>query len=367
MVKVKDVVECMDVLAPQHLKESWDNVGLQMGHPDDNVAVVLVALTPTQDVIEEAVAEKADMLITHHPLIFKGPLTLRQDDPLGALVYELNKANMAFFCAHTNLDVAEHGVNDALGQKLGLENMRFLVETSSAPYYKLATYVPLAHFEEVQRSLFAAGAGRQGDYECCGWSCQGTGSFLPKEGSKPYLGQVGEVFLAEEQKLEVLVKAEDLSKVVEALLTSHPYEEVAYDLFKEEHLKTSYGIGRIGELAEPTSLANCLARWQENLDVERLNYTGDLGRMVKKVAFCGGSATSYLSEASAQQADVYLTGDVRYHDAQRAQEMGIALVDAGHYGTEKHALTYLQGYLQENFPEIKVIVSNVEEDFIKSY
>lgn len=364
-MQVKDLVRAMETLAPTHMKEDWDNVGLQIGGPEDQVQHVLLALTPSEKVVEEAIERGCDMIITHHPFIFKGVKTLRTDTVIGRMSQACIKHDIALYCAHTNLDIAQGGVNDVLAARLGLEHIRGLQKTAETPRYKVVVFVPTSHVESVKAAMFQAGAGAQGDYESCTWSVVGSGQFVPKMGANPYLGEIGKVETVEEARLEVLVDRIHLHAVIEAMCCAHPYEEVAYDVFINEGSVSRAYLGRVGDLPVPMRMADWLSDVKQALNIPVVSVAGDTERMVKTVALCGGSACDLLGDAKYAGADVYVTGDMKYHDAQRAVEMDMAMVDVSHYGGERPVLVALQSYLLETFTEgLRVDISEKEENFI---
>lgn len=364
-MQVKELVRAMETLAPTHLKEDWDNVGLQIGGPEDQVQHVLLALTPSEKVVEEAIERGCDMIITHHPFIFKGVKTLRTDTVIGRMSQACIKHDIALYCAHTNLDIAQGGVNDVLAARLGLEHIRGLQKTAETPRYKVVVFVPTSHVESVKAAMFQAGAGAQGDYESCAWSVVGSGQFVPKMGANPYLGEIGKVETVEEARLEVLVDRIHLHAVIEAMCCAHPYEEVAYDVFANEGSVSRAYLGRVGDLPVPMRMADWLSDVKQALNIPVVSVAGDTERMVKTVALCGGSACDLLGDAKYAGADVYVTGDMKYHDAQRAVEMDMAMVDVSHYGGERPVLVALQSYLLETFTEgLRVDISEKEENFI---
>lgn len=364
-MQVKDVVRAMEALAPIRLKEDWDNVGLQIGAPEDRVQHVLLALTPSEKVVEEAVARGCDMIVTHHPFIFKGVKTLRTDTVVGRMSRTCMKHDIALYCAHTNLDIAQGGVNDVLAARLGLVNVRGLKRTAETPRYKVIVFVPMSHVDVVKSAMFKAGAGMQGNYESCAWSVVGNGQFAAKTGANPYLGEIGSVETVEEARLEVLVDRTCLHAVIGAMLQAHPYEEVAYDVFPNEGSVTRAYLGRVGELPSPMRLSDWLLQVKEALAVPSVSVAGDIEQMVQTVALCGGSACELLDDAKFAGADVYVTGDMKYHDAQRAVEMAMPMVDVSHYGGEHPVLEALQSYLLETVGEgICVDLSEKEENFI---
>lgn len=365
-MQVKDIVRAMETLAPIHLKEDWDNVGLQIGGPEDKADRVLLALTPSEKVVEEAVERGCDMIVTHHPFIFKGVKTLRTDTVIGRMSHACIKHDIALYCAHTNLDIAQGGVNDVLAARLGLVNVRGLQQTAEAPRYKVVVFVPMTHAEAVKAAMFHAGAGAQGNYEFCAWSVVGNGQFAPKSGANPYLGEIGKVETVEETRLEVLVERAQLHAVIDAMLRAHPYEEVAYDIFVNKGSATRAYLGRIGELPSEMRLSDWLLQIKDVLNVPVVSVAGDAERMVKTVALCGGSACELLDDAKRAGGDVFITGDMKYHDAQRAIEMGMTMVDVSHFGGERPVLSALQSYLTETFNEgLCIEISEKEESFIK--
>lgn len=365
-MQVKDIMQALEKLAPQQLKEDWDNVGLQLGDPNAEVRRVLLALTPSLAVTEEAVRRQADLIVSHHPFIFKGVKSLRTDSAIGRMSQLCLKHDIAIYSAHTNLDIARGGVNDVLAERLGLVDVEGLAETARKPRYKLVVFVPLSHLEQVKAALFAAGAGAQGAYEACAWTVQGTGQFRPQAGASPYLGTPGQLEQVKEARLEVLVDHDRLAAVLQALVAAHPYEEPAYDVFASAASATTESLGRIGRLPEPLDFDEWLERVKQALGISVLAVAGPTQGRVERVALCGGSATEFLAQAKAAGADVYVTGDMKYHDAQQAVEMGLPMVDVSHYAGERPVLAKLAAYLQECFgTALDVVISEDEENFLQ--
>jgi dinuclear metal center YbgI/SA1388 family protein len=353
---VAEIAAALEAWAPPASKLDYDNVGLQVGDPRRAVASVLVALDLTPEVVEEAAALGADLVVTHHPLLFRPLRKLTTDDPAGALALRLAEAGLACYAAHTNLDAAPGGVSFALAERLGLQKVRFLEPTDKA-LVKLVAFAPAAHAEAVRRAMAEAGAGRIGDYEACAFTVRGTGHFRPGEGANPFIGEAGG---AEEAVDEVRVEAEvlrwDLGRVVRALKAAHPYEEVAYDVYPVEQPATRVGMGAVGMLPEATTLAAFLAVVAEKLDAAALRYCGDPAMAVRTVAVCGGAGAGLLGRARAAGADAFVTADVTYHrffeplDADGRPRM--ALVDAGHYETEAITEVLLVDWLGRRFPAV---------------
>ena len=365
-MKVKEITDILESFAPIQLKEDWDNVGLQIGHPEDEVNKVLLALTPSDLVIKEAIEKNVDMIITHHPFIFRGIKTLRADTAIGRMSRLCIKHDISLYCAHTNLDIAKGGVNDALAENLGLVNINGLERTETHPRYKLVVFIPETHLETVKTAIFNAGGGAQGEYKNCAWSTSGSGQFCPQEEASPYLGEVGRLETVEEIRLEVLVDEKDLNNVISAMKQAHPYEEVAYDVLRNEGQVQYEYLGRIGMLPTPKPLKEWLEDVKVALDIPVITYTGDPNRMIEKVALCGGSACEFITTAKDKGADVYVTGDMKYHDAQQAVEIDLPMVDVSHYSGERVVLKKLYTLLRDAFGNrLQMEISQDEESFIK--
>ncbi len=338
--RIHDIVGLLSGLYPPVLAEDWDNVGLQVGDQAATVTHLAIALDPSPVAVAEAIELGATLLICHHPLIFRPMKQITTKDETGRLIAMALRADLAIFAAHTNLDRAENGLNDWLADRLGLESTLPL-ETPIGMLFKLVVYVPVDHAESVAEALFASGAGHIGGYDRCSFSSSGRGTYRPLAGANPTVGKVGEATSVEEIRLEVLVSKETLSRVVNRLIKTHPYEEVAYDIIPINNSRKDVGLGRIGRLPHAVSLKAFLARIKAALKVETLRVAGPEKSEVKKVAVCGGSGASLLHAAARQGADLLLTGDVGYHDARKAEELGITLVDAGHFATEHIVVDYL--------------------------
>lgn len=338
-IRCQTLLDALEQWAPPAYAEDWDNPGLTVGARDAAISRVLVALTPDEAAADAAIAAGAQLLLTHHPLIFKPLKQINTDTAVGRTVLKLAAHGVAHYCAHTNLDIAPGGVNDVLAAALGLSSMEPLADVAREVCYKVMVYVPAGHEEAVRQAMCAAGAGCVGRYSCCTFQARGTGTFLPGEGTSPFLGEAGKLEYADEYRLETIVPQSALPAVLRAMRESHPYEEVAYDVFRLEQGGAARGIGRVGDLAQPVTLREFLALVGDRLGCDHLSYqTGGRdadARAIRRVAICGGSGASYLDAAKRAGADVYLTGDVKYHDGQTARQLGVAVVDAGHFATER--------------------------------
>lgn len=360
-VQCKQVIEAMERLAPPRLARDWDNVGLLVGDPTARVERVLVTLTVTREAVAEAVRLGAGLIVSHHPLWLKPLRQVRLDSAVGRLLQQLLAHGIAVFAAHTNLDAAPGGVNTCLAQALGFQEWRVLQPWEYEPLYKLVVFVPRGHEDTVREALGQAGAGHIGQYAFCTFQSPGTGTFLALAGANPYIGQVGELEKVAESRLETIVPASRLAQAVDKMLAAHPYEEVAYDIYRLENRGQEYGLGGVGRLVAETTLATLATRVKEALGTQVKVY-GDPDRRIEKVAFCGGAGGDLAAAASAAGAQVLVTGDVTYHQVLEALGMDLAVIDAGHAATEAPVLEPLAQYLQEQVPELPVQVFLPERD-----
>jgi dinuclear metal center YbgI/SA1388 family protein len=266
---------------------------------------------------------------------------------VGKLVHYILNNGLTVYSAHTNLDIANGGVNTALARAIGLTELAVMKPMGWEKYVKLVVFVPEGYIGAVHQAVSAAGAGWIGNYSHCAFRGEGTGMFKPLEGANPFIGGAGELSFAEESRLETIVPHEKLTMVLQAMLQAHPYEEVAYDLYPLENRGPAYGLGIVGQLSEPLTFRELATLVKTRLNLEMARIGGDMGRIVEKVAVCGGAGARFWPQALGGGADVYITGDVGHHDARDMQEAGLNFIDAGHHGTEAVVLPLLQAYLQE--------------------
>lgn len=362
----KEVFTLIEDLAPRRLAESWDRVGLQVGDPRTGVSKVLLTLDVTPGVVEEAKEKGAELIVSHHPLMLKPLTSICLDRPDGELIATLIRSGITVYAAHTNLDIAPGGVSFALAKKLGLGNLSVLHPTGRERYLKLAVFVPEEHLEPVRLAILEAGAGWIGRYSHCSFKTQGTGTFKPLEGTRPYIGSPGHLEQVAEFKLETALPAANIKRVIGAMLKAHPYEEVAYDVYPLEKDGPAYGLGMVGTLPEPLTFRRFVQTVREALSQPGVKAGGHPESMVRKVAVCGGSGAELWTDALGSGADTYVTGDVKYHTAQDMLGAGLKFVDAGHYGTEAAVLSTLCDYLQGRFRAenmaVEVLLSQTNTD-----
>lgn len=331
--KTADIVGIINKIAPIALAEAWDNPGLQIGDPAAEVARVMVALDPTPDVIDSAIAASCQLLVTHHPLIFKPLKSISTATPHGALIQKAIKGGLSIVSMHTNYDIASGGLNDLLASRIGLSSRVPLKVTTACELVKLVVFVPVDQLEQLRSALFPFAA-TQGKYRDCSFAAGGVGTFTPIEGAEPFTGTVGVLAKVDEERLELLIERAHLPRAVKALLAAHPYEEPAFDIYPLLNEGEKLGLGRIGRLPEPLTLAEYVVRLRKILSAPALRYVGDSAAMISKVALCSGSGASLLRDAARSGADVLVTGDIKYHEARDAEDLGLALIDAGHFPTE---------------------------------
>lgn len=346
-VKCQTIFNLIEELAPKFLAEEWDNVGLQIGDPRSEVDSVLIVLDVDGAVVEEAVETGAGLIISHHPLLYRPLKHIRLDLLQGNLIASLLQKNMTVYSAHTNLDNAPRGVNRVLAELLNLKDVEVLNPSGYRHYYKLVVFVPEGYQDAVRDAVCKAGAGWIGNYSDCTFQVKGTGTFRPLEGTDPFIGKEGQLERVDEVRLETIVPEEYLKSVVKAMLKAHPYEEVAYDLYKLEKEGVPYGTGLVGRLENTVTFNEFVKIVKNKLFLEKLRAGGDLGRAVRKVAVCGGSGANFWHSAVFRGADVLVTGDIGYHAAQDMLASGLNFIDGGHYGTERPVLDVLKDYLEQ--------------------
>ncbi len=363
--KVADVIAILEELAPPQYAEDWDNVGLLVGSRQAETGAVLVALDCTREVLDEAVEAGAALVVCHHPPIFRPLERLLADDPVGLLLHRAVAAGVSVYAAHTNLDASEVGVNTVLAEILGLTGHSPLQRAPAGRRNKLVTFLPPDHVAAVSAALFAAGAGRIGDYAGCSFRLEGTGTFTPGPGSCPAYGEKGGPNEVREVRLEVVVEEKDLARTLEALLLSHPYEEPAYDVYPLRDFSPA-GLGRVGNLPRRQSLADLALRCSRELANPAVRVAGDPAREIARVAVCGGSGGKMAQAAVRAGAHALVTGDVGYHEALEAAGLGLAVIDAGHYHTERPAMQRLALLLEESMEraglEAPVRLSEIRTD-----
>ena len=346
MPTVQDLARALEAAAPLAYQESYDNAGLQCGNPQQEITGVLIALDCTLAVVDEAIRRGCNVVVAHHPLIFKPLKRLTGANEVEQTLLKAIRHDVALYAAHTNLDNVRHGVNRKLADKLGLQHLRIL-DPKAGTLAKLITFVPPPHTEAVLHALYAAGAGQIGDYSGCSFRTDGTFTFTPGPATNPYSGQPGQPHTGPEQRVEVLLPLHLQQAVVRALQQAHPYEEVAYDIVKLENPNLEVGSGMVGELPEAMSPQEFRQRLKTALGVPVVKHT-DFDRPIKKVAICGGAGSFLINKARAAGADAYVTGDLKYHEYFGAEGQ-LLLCDVGHFESEQFTGEIFRDLLTEKF------------------
>jgi len=365
-VKCQTIASMMEELAPKKLAESWDNVGLLVGDGSSKVKKVLVCLDATEWVIDEAIEKGVDMIVAHHPMIFGSLKRVTADTVLGRKIIKLISKGISLYSAHTNYDIAKDGLNDLFAKYIGFKNFELLETTYTEKLYKIIVYIPKGHEEKIFDALMNAGAGQIGNYSRCSFRTEGLGTFLPQEGTHPFIGQEGKLETVNETKLGTIVPQSLLNKTIKALIKAHPYEEPAYDIMPLENEGSSLGIGRIGQLEQETTLSFFANHIKKALCAEKVKIAGDPNKLIKKVAMLNGAGNKYVNKARFAGADVLITGDMQYHEMLDAVEMGMSIIDVGHFTSEKIMIPAVAEYLRnkcaDNGFQVEVLESKSNED-----
>lgn len=346
-MKVKDVVNTIEKWAKKDFIDSWDKTGFQIGDLEEQVSGILISLDVTDLVISKAIEENANLIITHHPFIFKPLESITFDNYQGKLIQKIIKNNLTIYNLHTNLDIAPNGINDVLADTFTMKNTVSIEDVIYESLYKIITFVPEEYTEKILQAYENAGAGHIGNYSNCTFTSSGTGRFIAMEGSNPFIGSEGVIERVKEVKVEAVVKEENIERTIESIIENHPYEEVSYDIIPLKNFIGKYGYGKIGDIQE-IDLSALIELVKKKLDLDYIKVYGELETKVNRIAVCGGSGSDFITSAAKKGAQVYITGDIKYHDAQLAHENGIILIDGTHYGTESLILEKIMDYLKEN-------------------
>ena len=360
---VQEVTRILEALAPLNHAEDFDNVGLLIGDAKMEVSGILVTLDTLESVVEEAIEKKCNLIVSFHPIIFNGLKRLNGNNYVERVVIKAIRNNIAVYSMHTALDNSFDGVNAKICEVLGLVNRQILIPKKGM-IKKLTTYVPLKEAEALKTALFEAGAGHIGNYSHCSFSVSGVGTFKGEEGAHPTLGEKGKVHEEKEIKLQLTYSREREKKVLEALFSAHPYEEIAYEVVPLDNAYQHIGMGMIGELPTATDEKTFLKVVSERMKCGGIRHSEFLGKNVQKVAVLGGSGAFAIDVARASGADVFITADIKYHDFFKA-EGKILLADIGHYETEQFTKNLLAEYLTKKIPNFAIRLSETNTNPIK--
>ncbi len=363
---VKEIINEIESFAPPVYQESYDNTGLQVGSAADTVTGVLISLDVTEDIIREAIERGCNMVVAHHPLIFSGLKKVSDRTYVERVVRMAIKNDICIYAAHTNLDNVHNGVNAKFAEKLGLVNTRILAPKSGT-ISKLYTYAPIEEADIIRDAMFAAGAGNISEYSECSFNTPGTGTFRASENANPTIGTAGGERISEQEvKIEVIVPQHATSAVLSALKSAHSYEEVAYELIALSNTAQQKGAGMVGYLPEPLTEQEMLSLIKQQMKTGCIRHTALSGNKISKVAICGGSGSFLLGAAIGSGADIFITGDYKYHQFFDADGK-IIIADIGHYESEQFTSEIFESILTKKFPNFAVLLSNLSTNPVKYF
>ena len=364
-MKIVELISVIEKYAAPELQEEYDNAGLITGNASWHCIGVLCALDVTTAVISEAKKKNCNLIIAHHPVIFRGLKKINGKNYVEQVVIEAIKNDIAIYAAHTNLDNIVLGVNGMMAKKLGLKNSSIL-QPKNKLLRRLITFAPVDKAEHVRHAVFAAGAGHIGNYSECSFNSEGTGTFKAGQGANPYVGEVGEQHHEKETKIEIVYPFYLENQVVKALVDHHPYEEAAYDIFTMDNVHFGIGAGVIGELEEAKDEKDFLKFIKEKFKTEGIRHTALQGKPVKKIAVCGGAGSFLIKAAIQKGADVFITADVKYHEFFDAKGK-LLLADIGHYESEQFTVDLIYDLLVEKFPTFAVLKTKVNTNPVQYF
>ncbi len=362
-MKVTDLINVLNEYAPFAYQESYDNSQLIVGLPQSEVKGVLISLDCTEDVVKEAVLKGCNVIVAHHPIVFKGLKTISNENYIQRTVYSAIKQDVCLIALHTNLDNVCNGVNDVIAKKLNLTNTSVLKPKANT-LKKLVTYCPAQNADEIKDALFEAGAGSIGNYSECSFNTNGLGTFKPNANASPFIGETNQRHIEPEMKIELVFASHLQGKIISSLLSVHPYEEIAYDIFSLENNNKYVGAGMIGELKEPIKTIDFLKQIKTAFNCKVIKHTNLLTDTIKKVAVCGGAGFFLLPNAIKSKADIFITSDIKYHEFFDADNQ-IILADVGHYESEQFTSGLIKEVLMQKIPTFAVHLSETNTNPVK--
>ncbi|GEM03694.1 GTP cyclohydrolase 1 type 2 [Halolactibacillus miurensis] len=351
-VYIKDFLQAFEAVVPERLAYDWDAVGLQIGDINTPLTGVLTTLDVTESVIDEAIEQGVNLIISHHPIMFKPMKKIDFSTMKGRIIKKCLLNDLTIFSAHTNYDRVNGGMNDRLADRLGLINREVLVEEDSSTLIKLQVFVPNTHKQMVDQALINMGIGTMGDYEACVYEMTGTGRFQPTEKANPFIGTSGAREAVEEIKLEYVITREQVSVALATIHSTHPYETPAFDLIPLLNTGKVFGLGRVGDLTESLPFDQFVERVKSIFGLQGVRVAGSKDQVIKRVAILGGSGEKFVMDALKKKADVYITGDMTFHPTQDAEALGLNIIDAGHY---------LESVMKEDFKQISQSIFTKKE------
>jgi dinuclear metal center YbgI/SA1388 family protein len=362
---VTAITQILEELAPLHYAEDFDNVGLLVGDPNQIVTGILVTLDTLENVVDEAIAKKSNLIISFHPILFKGIKKLTGKNYVERVLIKAIQHKIAIYSMHTALDNAPMGVNAKICEVLEINNPKILIPKKGT-IQKLVTYVPKDHVNKIREALFSVGAGAIGNYKNCSFSTLGTGSFKATEKANPTIGTIGETHYEKEEQLNITFSADKEAVIIETLFKNHPYEEVAYELTTLENTNQKMGMGMIGTLDKPVDEIAFMVMLKKKMKAKVIRHSNLLGKKIEKVAVLGGSGAFAIKAAISQNADVFITADVKYHNFFEAENR-MVIMDIGHFETEQFTKNLLVDFLTKKIPNFAIALSESVTNPIKYF
>jgi dinuclear metal center YbgI/SA1388 family protein len=364
-MKLKDLLFEINKSIPFAIQEEYDNSGLLIGNPDTDISKGIICLDITEDVLDEAISEKCDVIISHHPLIFKGLKKITGVNYTERIIVKAIKNDIAIIAVHTNVDNYFSGVNFKLAQKIGLKDMQILLPKNGI-LKKLIVFCPASHADIVRNAIFDAGAGRIGNYDSCSFNIEGKGSFRPMDGTNPFVGEIEKLHIENEVRIETIIPSYLQNIIINKMIEAHPYEEVAFDIIPINNEHSMVGAGMIGNLENKLSEHDFMDLIKTNLNVPMLKHSRFLNRMISKVAICGGSGSFLLENAINKNADAFITADIKYNLFFEA-ENNLMLIDAGHFETEQFTSEVLFDIISKKFTNFALQISKKQYNSVHYY
>ncbi len=361
--KISDIIACIEQMTPLAYQESWDNSGVQVGDVNQEVKTVLLCVDITEATLDEAIERGANLIISHHPLIFKGIKKLTGRNYIERVIIKAIQHNIVLYSAHTNMDKCLGGVNFRIAQKLGLKNIRVLAPEANY-LYKIVTYVPQSHIEKVRQAMWSAGAGTIGAYDCCSYASEGNGTFRAQEGCNPFVGEINKLHIEPELRLEMVVTKDKSDRVVTAIHLAHPYEEPAIDILPLANNYSQLGLGCVGELENPITETEMLHYIKDKLNIQYIRHTQTSDKLVHRVALCGGSGAEFIPHAIREKTGIYITADVKYHDFFNTENQ-IVIADIGHFESEQCIKEVFYEQLSKNFINFAILMAECDKSPVK--
>ncbi|MBT3208823.1 MAG: Nif3-like dinuclear metal center hexameric protein [Bacteroidetes bacterium] len=364
-MKINELTTFLEAQFPLDFQEDYDNSGLIIGDKNQTISSVLLCFDITEDIVDEAIEKQCNLIISHHPIIFSGLKKITGKNYVERIVIKAIQNNIAIYSAHTNLDSAQGGINTKICEKIGLSNCKVLSPKTDF-LKKIVTFAPIQDAEKVRQALFGAGGGKIGDYDFCSYNIEGIGSFRASESANPYVGEKGKIHFEKEVRVETIFPKYLQSQIIEALLNAHPYEEVAYDIYPLDNLYEKAGMGMIGELKDSIDEISFLKKLKSDFNVNTVRHSELLGKKIRKVAVCGGSGSFLLKNAIAASADIFVSGDFKYHEFFDAEKK-ILIADIGHFESEQIAINIFYDLLTKKFSNFAVFLSGKNLNPINYY